>query len=58
MNVNIDQARSYVQAGDIYHFSGFARGEVYGNRRDLSPGNPNVHDSVETIGGVNDVAAL
>ena len=33
MIMNIDKARSYIQAGDIYHFPRFARGKVFGNRR-------------------------
>ena len=58
MKMNIDKARSYIQAGDINHFSRFARGKVLGHRRDLPRRNRHIHDFIDFIGGINDMTAL
>jgi hypothetical protein len=58
VDVNVDEAGSDIEAGGVDDFSGGRSGNVFIDGGDFAGGNGDVHDAVNVICGVDDVAAL
>jgi hypothetical protein len=58
VNVNVDQAGSYIETTGIDDFFGRGGGNVLFNGGDFASGDGDVHDTVNVVGGVDDVAAF
>jgi len=58
VDVDIDQARSDVEAGDVDDLFCGGGGNVFFDSGDSSGGDGDIHEAVNVIGGVDDVAAF
>jgi hypothetical protein len=58
VNVNVDEAGSDVETGGIDDFFGGGRGNVFFDSGDFTGSDSDIHDAINLIGGINDVAAL
>ena len=58
MDVNVYQPRGHIEAGDADGFGGERRIDVRGHRGNAMILNGNIHDAVDTVGGIDDVTAL
>ena len=54
--VDVDEARSDVETGNIDYFSGRCRGNVFVDGCDSSAGDGNIHRSIDVIRGIDDMA--
>jgi len=56
--VDVDEARSDVETGNVDHFSGRSGGNFFVDEGDFSARDGNIHRSIDVIGGIDDMAAL
>lgn len=58
VHVNIDKAGSDIEAGDIDHLGGGGSWDIFLYRGDFAGGDRDIHDAINVVGGIDDVAAF
>ena len=58
VHVNVDKAGSDVETGDIDHLGGGGSWDIFLYRGDFTGGYGDIHDAVNVVGGIDDVAAF